>query len=101
MTSSILSNELYIVSSDYINAYGEQLKNLAEPTDLSDAATKEYVDNADFSISSQLSDLISAMYDDLKHVATDSIMSSLEQKSCISNVICAVVGIRDTLVDLR
>lgn len=68
---------------------------------MSDAATKEYVDNADSSISGQLSGLISAIYDDLEHVATDSIISSLEQKSCISNVICAVVGIRDTLVDLR
>lgn len=101
IASAMLSNELYIVSSDYINAYGEQLKNLAEPTDLSDATTKEYVDNADSSISGQLSGLISAMYDDLENVATDNIISGLEQKSCISNVICAVVGIRDTLVDLR
>ena len=46
MTSAILSNELYVVSSNYINAYGQQIKNLSAPTDLSDAATKEYVDNA-------------------------------------------------------
>lgn len=39
------SNILYIVSSDYIDAYGQQMKNLAEPTDLSDAATKNYVDS--------------------------------------------------------
>lgn len=45
-TSATLSNELYIVSSDYVNAYGQQIKNLLAPTDLSDAATKEYVDNA-------------------------------------------------------
>ena len=38
------SNVIYVVSSDSINAYGQQLKNLAAPTDLSDAATKEYVD---------------------------------------------------------
>ena len=38
------SNVIYVVSSDYINAYGHQMKNLASPTDLSDAATKEYVD---------------------------------------------------------
>lgn len=50
----ISSNELYIVSSDYINAYGEQLKNLAQPTDLSDAATKEYVDVISSSLSSQI-----------------------------------------------
>ena len=38
------SNVIYVVSSDYVNAYGQQLKNVAAPTDLSDAATKEYVD---------------------------------------------------------
>lgn len=101
VTSSILSNMLYVVSSDYINAYGEQLKNLAYPTDLSDATTKDYVDVADEMLSGRLSALVSAMYDDLEHVATDSIISSLNQKSAISNVICAIVGIRDTLVELR
>ena len=45
-TSSILSNELYIVSSDYINAYDAQIRNVAEPTVSSDAATKNYVDTA-------------------------------------------------------
>ena len=44
--NSLLSNALYIVQDDHINAYGQQIKNIASPTDLSDAATKEYVDNA-------------------------------------------------------
>ena len=44
-TSSLLSNELYIVSNDYINAYGQQVKNVAEPTELNDATTKQYVDD--------------------------------------------------------
>ena len=30
IASAMLSNELYIVSSDYINAYEEQIKNLEE-----------------------------------------------------------------------
>ena len=37
-------NVIYVVSSDCINAYGEQVKNLAAPTDPSDATTKQYVD---------------------------------------------------------
>lgn len=45
-TSSMISNCLYVVESSCMNAYGQQLKNLAAPTDLSDATTKEYVDNA-------------------------------------------------------
>ena len=40
-----LSNALYIVEKDYLDQYGQQIKNLGAPTDLSDAATKEYVDN--------------------------------------------------------
>lgn len=39
------SNVLYVVSSDSINAYGMQLKNLAAPSLSNDAATKEYVDD--------------------------------------------------------
>ena len=40
----VLSNELYILSSDYINAYGEQIKNVADPTDPEDAINKKYAD---------------------------------------------------------
>ena len=43
---SLLSNALYIVEDDHIDAYGQQIKNIAYPTDLSDAATKEYVDSS-------------------------------------------------------
>lgn len=35
---------LYVISSDHINAYGQKIVNLAEPTVDSDAATKNYVD---------------------------------------------------------
>ena len=41
-----LSNILYIVDKDYLDQYGQQIKNLGAPTDLSDAVTKEYVDNS-------------------------------------------------------
>ena len=37
-------NVIYVVSSDYINAYSGQVKNLATPTDPDDATTKQYVD---------------------------------------------------------
>ena len=35
---------LYVVDSNVIDAYGQQMKNLAAPTDLSDATNKQYVD---------------------------------------------------------
>ena len=41
---TLLSNELYIVSSDFVNAYGEQIKNVADPTDPEDAVNKKYAD---------------------------------------------------------
>jgi hypothetical protein len=41
-----LSNAIYIVEAPNIDAFKQQIKNVAPPTDLSDAATKEYVDNA-------------------------------------------------------
>ena len=44
-SSQLLSNALYIVDDDYLDICGEQIKNVAAPTDLSDATNKEYVDN--------------------------------------------------------
>ena len=38
------NNTLYIVSSDYVNAYGQTIRNVAEPQLSGDAATKGYVD---------------------------------------------------------
>ena len=37
---------LYVVDSNIIDAYGQQMKNLADPTELSDAANKKYVDDS-------------------------------------------------------
>lgn len=41
-----LSNAIYIVEAPNIDAFKQRITNVASPTDLSDAATKEYVDNA-------------------------------------------------------
>ena len=45
-SNALLSNCLYVIEDDYIDVYGQQIKNIASPTDLSDAATKEYVDSS-------------------------------------------------------
>lgn len=52
-SNALLSNAIYIVEDAFTNAYGEQIKNVGAPIDLSDATTKEYVDS---SISNSLSD---------------------------------------------
>ena len=45
--------------------------------DLSDAATKEYVDITKSSLSTSISNLISAMYNDLEMIETDETISGL------------------------
>lgn len=42
----IISDALYIVESDTEDVYGQRVTNVGWPTDLSDAATKLYVDSA-------------------------------------------------------
>ena len=44
--SPLQGNVLYVVDSNVIDAYGQQMKNLADPTELSDAANKKYVDDS-------------------------------------------------------
>lgn len=44
--SPLQGNVLYVVDSNIIDAYGQQMKNLADPTELSDAANKKYVDDS-------------------------------------------------------
>ena len=39
-----LSNAIYIIDDSYEDMYGQQVKNVAAPTDPNDAATKNYVD---------------------------------------------------------
>ena len=39
-----ISNTMYVVSSKDFDAFGERIINVGYPQDLSDAATKEYVD---------------------------------------------------------
>ena len=64
------SNVIYVVSSDYVNAYGQQLKNLAAPTDLGDATTKAYVD-------AQLSGMHGITRDEVVQIAKEVFKNSL------------------------
>ena len=69
-----LSNAIYIVDAPNIDAFRRQIKNVASPTDLSDAATKEYVDNA---IPVDLSDLTNSP----GYLSAHQSLSSYYQKS--------------------
>lgn len=43
--NDVVSNMLYVVSSENINAYGQRIVNLGNPNVSSDAASKQYVDD--------------------------------------------------------
>lgn len=121
-SDSALSNVLYVVSSDYINAYGQRIENLAEPELSTDAATKGYVDSISSSLNSQIQQLGDDLSSEIRTLSTNlstSIssltsqmelalsalnkdpLSSLNADSKISAVIGAVLDIRDTLSALR
>ena len=40
--NNCLSNTLYVVETDYINAYNQQIKNVADPKDAQDVVTLKY-----------------------------------------------------------
>lgn len=44
--SPLQGNVLYVVDSNVIDAYGQQMKNLGDPTELGDATNKKYVDDS-------------------------------------------------------
>lgn len=44
--SPLQGNVLYVVDSNVIDAYGQQMKNLGNPTDPGDATNKKYVDDS-------------------------------------------------------
>ena len=97
-SDAIVSNCIYIVEDEYTNAYGRQIKNIADPTDLSDAATKKYVDDA---IPNDLSDLSNSP----GYITSASISASLAdiQKSVfepISNPAASVRSLQETLISV-
>lgn len=59
VSGTVLSNEIYMVSSDTFNMYDERIVNLAEPELSSDAATKAYVDSKATSTAKDISEISS------------------------------------------
>ena len=93
VNDALCSNTFYIVSSENINAYGQQIKNVAMPQLSADAATKAYVDSQ---VSSSLENYIS------KHQIKDTLssisnISNLNMNSDTSDIISSVMSIRDML----
>ena len=107
-----MPNAIYVISDDFSNAYGAQLKNLAVGTDLSDAVTLQQLNDASNAISSGLSSKleytdISASYSNQHiylsakgHVVGDIDCSGfggggsaeLSSLSCLEEILSAING---------
>ena len=82
----ILSNQLYVISSDFIDAYGQQVKNVATPIELSDATNKGYVDDK---------------FAKVKTVLADVLTVNIEATSNLSTAINAIISLRNVLSALH
>ena len=80
VADSKLSNTLYILTGDVLRAYGMRITDVAEPEDVNDAVTKQYVDdtakedklytNAVIkTVSSEITSDISALQDDTTYIS--------------------------------
>lgn len=91
---------MYIVSGDFINAYGSQVKNMSAATDLSDAVNFEQLLSVRSDVGTSINSLVSNLYNSLSAVDVDP-LSSLDESSKMSTLISAVLDIRDTLKTMQ
>ena len=77
LEGEISDNVLYVLSGEFINAYETQIKNIADPTDSSDATNKKYVDDIYASLSnSVVHDIVSTKAE------LSNVLSSYSDKLC-------------------
>ena len=69
LISALNPHAIYIVSSDYIDAYGKQMKNLAEATDISDAVTYKQLTTLSAEIKTEIGNVSSGLDEELKKLS--------------------------------
>jgi hypothetical protein len=57
INNNISENTLYIVSSDNLNLYNEQIKNIGDPTEDTDATNKKYVDDLSVTMAEKINNV--------------------------------------------
>ena len=106
----LCGNAIYVVDSDYMDAYGQVLCNLVMTDDSvpTDAANKHYVDEKDSKLATDI-DAVSSSVEVIKSkfnadtIATDPVLAKLledKNDSDISTVISAVMYIFNTLTQV-
>ena len=83
----LCSNVLYIVSSDYMDAYGQVLSNLVMTDDsiASEATNKHYVDNICADLSSEIQKLSTALSNDIDNLSADLSSEIQKLSTALSN----------------
>ena len=108
--TQLSGNTLYVVDSDYIDAYGQVLCNLVMTDDSvpTDAANKHYVDEKDRKLAADIN-AVSSSVEVIKSkfnadtIATDPVLAKLledKNDSDMSTVISAVMYIFNTLTQV-
>ena len=98
VNGELLSNVVYVVSSDYLNAYDQRVQNVATPSVDTDAANKKYVDT----VSARLSDIahneMSAVSSMLSNALINEITVREKTDTALSLEISSKVYIGDYIV---
>jgi len=74
-------NQLFVVSSDHVEAFGQQVKHVAAPTDGEDATTKSYVDALAKDTAEDLSTTVGTLY---VHKAGDENLGKMSLSGMLS-----------------
>ena len=98
VSDTLLSNVLYIISGDYLDAYGQQIKNLAAPTELSDATPKKYVDDNVTTARQALSDYVESSTSSARTDLSNCVKDTLNAVSTVINGNLATIS---TVVDQK
>lgn len=82
-------NQLYVVSSDYIEGFGQNLKHILKPVEADDAANKMYVDEELIKLNHSLSSTVNKQF---VHLSGDSDIG----KTSFAGQLSAGAGIKTT-----
>ena len=104
MDGKVLSNCIYEISSENLDAFGDRITNVAEPKEDTDAATKGYVDSeiSKIDVSEQLKDYATITYVDNKLVSngSDYTLKTAELATCGNGLSCQIENYTITTIQI-
>ena len=97
---NLSDNVIYIVSSDYIDAYGQLISNLVMTDDgtPSEATNKHYVDNLSIHLSEDVSELIGQVSVQLSTQLYSTLSNTYQIVSALSDAVSSTANVGDIVV---